>query len=150
MPNFDRGEEHFVERKEDRHLQKHGKAACRRIDLVLLIEAHDLLLLFHLIVFVALLNALHLRRDLPHPRHGAVAGVGKGEEDGFHDKGEKQDGHTIIASQHTEEVHEPVDRPGEEEEHPPIDSLVEIGNAQLFLIGLEGLNLFGPCKKVRG
>ena len=59
-------EHHVVDADDDRILDEHRPAAGERIDALLFIERHRLLLLFLLIVFVALLNALEHRRNLLH------------------------------------------------------------------------------------
>ena len=70
-----------IERDEDRELGDHRQARGRRVDVVLPVELHHLLVLLLLVALVLLLDLLHLRRvtlhrlhrvDLPHrQRHEA-------------------------------------------------------------------------------
>ncbi|MDQ3103447.1 MAG: hypothetical protein M3Q53_06390 [Actinomycetota bacterium] len=61
--------EHVVERDEDRELEQERKAGRERVDLVLLVEAHHLLLLALLVVLVLRLDRLELRLERLHRAH---------------------------------------------------------------------------------
>src|SRR5437763_10416078 len=61
----------LVQRDEERQLQQQREAGRQRVDLVLLVEGHDLLLLALLVVLVALLDPLHLRRQSLQRLHRA-------------------------------------------------------------------------------
>ena len=61
--------ERVVERDEDRQLQEHRQARGSRVDLVLPVELHQLLVLLLLVVLVLLLDLLHLRRVAPAGLH---------------------------------------------------------------------------------
>ena len=57
LPHLDRAEQNLVEREEDGDLDQHRQTTRHRIDLLALVELHDLLLLLRLIVLEARLDA---------------------------------------------------------------------------------------------
>src|SRR5690606_32532310 len=75
---LDRILEHEEEREEDRHWQQHGQAAGQRTErthAVLLVHAHDLLLLLLRILRILLLRSLQLGLNALHPElrtHGLL------------------------------------------------------------------------------
>ena len=77
--------EHPVEDDEDRHLQQQRQAAAHRVDVVLLVELHHLLVELLPVVLVLRLQLLHLRLEPLHGHHrpGALERQ-RGEED--HDR----------------------------------------------------------------
>ena len=97
VAHVDGDEQHLVEREEHRDLQQDRQAAGERIDLLVLVELHHLLLLALLVVLVAFLDALHLRLQLLHLRHRLVLLVGEREEGGLHDQREDEDGDAEVA-----------------------------------------------------
>ena len=77
----------LVERHEERQLQEQREARGQRVDLVLLVEAHDLLLLALLVLLVALLDPLHLRRQPLERLHRADLLEGQRQDrEPYHDR----------------------------------------------------------------
>ena len=80
VAQFQRDENHLVEREEDRDLQQDGKATRSGVHLFPLVEFHHLLLHLLAVVAHALLDLLHLRLKLAHPRHRGIGLVGQREK----------------------------------------------------------------------
>jgi len=91
---FDRRREQRVEGEDERHRQQHRHAAAGRIDAALLVEGHQLLVLFllrrigRLQLRVALLNRFDLGLDLLHLPHRHDALVAQREENDVDDEGQ--------------------------------------------------------------
>src|SRR6185503_1505935 len=103
--------EDVEERDEDRDLEDDRQARRRRVDLVLAVELHQLLVLPRAVVLPALLDLLHLRRvrlevlhrvDLPH-HHGHE-----------HDPDEDDEGHDRPRPGEPGRAVEPLEERGEE------------------------------------
>ncbi len=107
VPHVDGDEQHLVQREEHGNLDHHRQAAGQRVDLLLLVKLHHLLLLLDLVVLEALAHALHLRLELLHLAHRAVGGVRQREEQRLHEHGEDQDRDAEIARRSDRESRSP-------------------------------------------
>ena len=150
VAHLDGDGQHLVERIEHRDLQKDRQAPGQRIDLLPLIERHDLLLLLGRVILEALLHLFHQRLDLLHLGHRLVLLVGDREERHAHADGQQQDGDAEAADVSEDEVEEGEQRPGQEPEHPPVHRVVQVGDAQLGLVGGEQGNGLGAGEQVLG
>ena len=75
------GAQHVVQRQEHRQLRDHREAGRERVDLVLLVELHRLLLQALRVLLVLRLHRLHLRRELLQPDHRLRRLVGDRQQD---------------------------------------------------------------------
>jgi len=132
------GAQQAIEGVEDGHLEQQREAASRRVDPVLLVERH------HLVVHLALLlevrppllvlqlggvagaNRLHLGIQLLHLLHRLHAVVGERQE-GHLDQHGHQDDRPAVVAHHV--VVQPVDageeRTDQNAQHPPVDRLLQ-------------------------
>src|SRR6185369_8716751 len=92
VAHFDGDEQHLVEREEYRDLQRDGKATGDRVDLLLAVDLHHLLLLLLAVVRIALLQRGQLRLHRLHLRHRGVGFVGEREEQQLYQYRHQQDG----------------------------------------------------------
>ena len=136
MAHVDGDEQHLVQREEHRNLDEDRQTACQRIDLLVLVERHQLLLLAHLIVFIALANPLHVGLKLLHLRHRLVGLVGEREERQLDDDRDRQDREAEVAKQPVEPLDQPEQRLGDEVEPAPIDQQVELQDVEVIGIAL--------------
>ncbi len=137
VPHFDGDEQHLVEREEHRNLHHDGKATGDRVDLLLLVDLHHLLLLLHLVVGIALLQRGQLRLHRFHLRHRRVGLVGEREEEELHQHRHQQDGDAEIAEQVEEEVERQEHRLGDEIEPAPVDQQIEMVEPQFLVVAAE-------------
>jgi hypothetical protein len=93
---------------EDRQLQEQGNAGGERVDLVLAVEPHHLLLHALAIVLVLLLDLLHLRLQRLQRPHPLQLPVGERQDRGAGDDGEQDDRHPPAESKIVEEVEDGV------------------------------------------
>jgi len=105
---LDRAAEHREEGDEDGNLDQHRQAARHRIDLVLAVERHGLLLHLLRIVLELGLNLLELGLQHLHALHALVALAGQRPEKHPHQNGKQDDGNAIVGDEFVEEV-EPTD-----------------------------------------
>ena len=68
------------ETEQHQHRQQHGQAAAHRVEAVLLLELHQLLLLLLGVVFVLLLDLIHQRLKNSHLCRGFLLMDAQGEE----------------------------------------------------------------------
>ena len=137
VAHFDGDEQHLVEREEHRDLQGDGKTAGDRVDLLLLVDLHHLLLLLHLVVGIALLQRGQLRLHRFHLRHRGVGLVGEREEQQLHQHRHQQDRDAEIADQVVEEVQRQEHRLGDEVEPAPVDQEIEVVEPELLVVAAE-------------
>ena len=126
VPHLDGDEQHLVEREEHRNLDRDRQTAGQRIDLLLLVERHQLLLLLGLVVGIARAQRRHLRLHRLHLRHRGIGFVGEREEGRLDQHGDDQDGDAEIADQMVEVVDHDEQRLGDEVEPAPVDQQIEV------------------------
>ena len=102
------GAQHVVERQEDRQLRDHRETGRERVDLVLPVELHRLLLESLRVVLVLRLQHLHLRRELLQPDHRLRRLVGDRQQDRPHQQRQEHD--RPSPSEPDRVVEEPEDR----------------------------------------
>ena len=90
MPDLNTLQQHPVEGEEYGHLQQHREAATSRVDLLFLVEGHQLLGHFLPVIPIGLFQALHFWLQTAHFCHGTQAGRRKGVEKNFYNNS-KQD-----------------------------------------------------------
>ena len=149
MTHFDREIEHLVQREEHRDLEQHRQAARDRVDLLLLVERHDLLLLLGLVVLVLLLERLHLRLNRLHRRHAGKALLGDREHGPAHDDRQADDGDAEIADRVVDRAQQPQERLFEPAEPAPVDREAELLQPGI-LVAVEDHAFLGPGIEPRG
>jgi hypothetical protein len=93
-------EESVVEGKKDRKLDEKGEDEGERIELVLLVEAHNLLILLGNVVFILYLKLLKLSLHSLHTHGGAnLRGENRIEKEADNE-GKRDDGEPHIAARH--------------------------------------------------
>ena len=97
VPHLDRHQQHLVKRVEDRDLQERGQAAGERIDLLLLVERHHLLLLARLVVLEPFLHRLHLGLERAHRGHAGELALRDREHQQPDRAGEQYDREAVVA-----------------------------------------------------
>ena len=115
-----------------------GRQPAIGIDLLAAVEIHDLLLLLHLVVFVAFAQRFHLRLQLLHLAHRLVGAVGEREEGELDEHRDDEDGDAEIADLARDEVDAFEDRLRQEPEIAPVDQQVEAVDAGVA-IGVDDL-----------
>src|SRR5262245_41500963 len=148
MPHIDGNEQDLVERKKYRDLQENWQTTRHRIDFLVLVKRHELLLLLGAIVLEPLPDLLHLRLQLLHLRHRLVALVGERKERELDEHGGGKNGEAVIAEQLGAPVQQLEERLGNEIEPAPIDQQVELLGAELLLIGFDQRHLLGTSKQI--
>ncbi len=76
------GPQHVEQRHEDRELQQQRQAGRQRVDFVLLIELHQLLLLALFVFLVLFFERVYLRREPLHLLHRLQLAIGQRDQDG--------------------------------------------------------------------
>src|SRR5919202_179304 len=117
--------QHVEERDEHGHLQHQRQAGCERVDLVLLVELHRLLLETLLVVLVLGLQLLELQRDPLHRLHRAdllerQRDEGRADDDRQEDDREAPaEADVVVEEQHhaLERVDERLEDVGDREHH---------------------------------
>ena len=150
MAHFNSDEDHLVEREEHRNLDDDRKTTGDRIDLLALVELHQLFLERLLVFLVALLQHLHFRLHGLHLRHRLIAAAGEREEHQLHDHSDGENGEAKIADKMIDEVDKPEERLGDEIEPAPIDHQLEVLDRELVLIGIDELAFLGACEHAMG
>ena len=143
MTHFDGDEQHLVEREEHRDLDQHGQAARGRVDLLLLVELHQLLLHLLLVLAVLLAHLDHLGLQLLHLAHRLVGFVGEREEGRLDQHREQEDGDAEVAEPPVELIDGVEDRLGQEGIPAPVDSQVETFDADLVDVPVDKIHLLG-------
>ena len=94
--------QHAVQHDEDRHLDQEGQAPAERVDLVLLVELHQLFVELLPVALVLLLDLLHLGLEPLHLQHRLRALEGQRREQHHHREGEERDGDGVVGDQAVE------------------------------------------------
>ena len=149
VTHLDRHIEHLVEREEDRNLDQDRPAARQRIDLLLLVELHHLLLLLHPVVRIFFADFHHLGLHLLHVGHRLVGLVGQREEDQLDDDRGREDSEAEIAEKLEQPVDEMEHRLGDEVEPAPVDQKLELADVARLLIGVDHPDLLGAGEDQR-
>ena len=149
MAQFQRDEDHLVEREEDWDLQKDRQAARGRVNLFLLVQLHHLLLNLLAVIASALLDLLHFGLKLFHLRHRDVGFISQREQDCLDDDGQADDRPAHVTDQCIQPVQNRKDRLGQEEEPPPIDRVDEFVDAHVLFVGADGFPFLGTRKEMR-
>ena len=92
-------ENHLVERKENRNLNQDRQTACRRIDLLILVQLHHFALHQLFIGARAFFQSLHFGLQFLHSRHRDVRFVRQRQHEKFQHESQPDDGQTHIANQ---------------------------------------------------
>ena len=143
VPHFDGDEQHFVQREEHRNLDCYRQTTGQRIDLLLLVERHQLLLLLGLVVGIARFQRGHLRLHRFHLRHRGVGFVGEREEGRLDQHGDEQDCDAEIADQPVDVVDQREQRLGDEVEPAPVDQQIEMIEIELFFVIVDDFDFLG-------
>ena len=88
VPQFHRLAKHFKKTKEDRDLNHHRQTTANRINAVLLVELHHLLVHPSWIIFVFVAQLLDFWRERSHLAHGTVGLILDWPKREFDDRGE--------------------------------------------------------------
>src|SRR5437867_6538803 len=123
VPQFHRLAKHFKKTKEDRNLNHHRQTTADRINAVLLVQLHHLLVHPSWIVFVFVAQLLDFWRERSHLTHGAVGFVLDWPEREFDDGGEGQNRETVIVQPTVQQVHEVEQKLAHDLEHPEVHDL---------------------------
>src|SRR5262245_828603 len=126
MPHIDGHEQDFIKRKKHRDLQDDRETTRHRINFLVLVKSHQLLLLLDAVVLKALPDLLHFRLQLFHLRHGLVALVGERKERELDEHRSGKDGKAVIAEKLGEPVQQLKQRLGDEIKPTPIDQQIEL------------------------
>ena len=121
-----RHQERLVQPEEDGYLYQHGQTAHHRVDLVLLVQGHGLLVQPVLVVFIYLAELRDARLEFLHLLHVAHADVGERVEDDLHHDGQQDDGHAPVAHEPVEKTQDRHERLGDEGEHPVVQGVLEV------------------------
>src|SRR5689334_8799342 len=148
MPHIDGDEQHLVEREKHRNLQDDRDTTRHRINFLVLVKSHQLLLLLDAVVFEPFPDLFHFRLQLFHLCHGLVALVGEREERELDEYRGGQNGKAVVAEQLGEPVQQLKQWFGDEIKPTPIDQQVELLGAKLFLIRLDQGYLLGTGEQI--
>ena len=149
VPHFDGDEQHLVEREEHRNLDGYRQTTGQRIDLLLLVERHQLLLLLGLVVGIARAQRGHLRLHRLHLRHRGVGFVGEREEGRLDQHGDDQDRDAEIADQPVDVVDQGEQRLGDEIEPAPVDQQIEMIEIELLFVVVDDADFLGAREQPR-
>src|SRR5918995_6171868 len=108
---------HVVEDREDRRLYEQRQASAHRVDLVLLVEAHQLFVELLPVVLVLHLQPADLGLQPLHLDHRARALEGQRRRDDHHDAGQQCDGDRVVGNELVEEVEQARDELEEAVQH---------------------------------
>src|SRR5450759_4755567 len=123
VPQFHRLAKHCEETEEDRDLNHHRQTAANRIDAVLLVELHHLLVHPSWIVFVFFAQLLHFWRKRSHLTHGAVGFVLDWPKRELDDGSEGQNREAVVVQPTVQQVHEIEQQLADYLEHPEVHDL---------------------------
>ena len=123
VSQFHRLTEHFKETEEDRDLDHHRQTAADRINAVLLVKLHHLLVHPGRIVFVFVAQLLHFRVERGHLAHRAVRFVLDWPKREFDDGGQSQDCETVVMQPTVQQVHEVEQKLADDLEYPEVHDL---------------------------
>ena len=143
VPHLDGDENDLVEREEHRNLDHHRQAAGDWIDALALEQLHLLLLLLDAIVRVEFFQRGDLRLDLLHLRHRLVGAIGEREEGELDKDSNDENGDAEIADDFVDRVDQPEHRDRDHPEPTPVDHQRELLDAELGLVIVDRIDLFG-------
>src|SRR5437899_7888931 len=123
VSQFHRLAEHFEQTEEDRDLDHHRQTAADRINTVLLVKLHHLLVHPGWIIFVFFAQLLHFRVERSHLAHGAIGFVLDWPKREFDDGGQSQDSQTVVMQPTVQQVHEVEQKLAHHLEHPEVHDL---------------------------
>ena len=126
MTQFNRGAQHVVQRKEDRHLNNQREAAAQRVHFLRFIQRHHLLALTLFIVAQTLAHGLNLRLQHTHLRHGGVLRFGQRVHDATNDKGDDDDREAPVAEEAVDELQQLEQRLGDEPQPAVVDGQIQV------------------------
>ena len=126
MTQFNRGAQHVVQRKEDRHLNNQREAAAQRVYFFRFIQRHHLLALTLFIVAQTLTHGLNLRLQHAHLRHGGVLRFGQRVHDATNDKGDNDDREAPVAEEAVDEFQQLEQRLGDEPQPAVVDGQIQV------------------------
>ena len=98
IPQFYGTAEDAEQGEEHRNLDQHGQTATQRIDLVVAIERHGLLLELLGLVLIFFLQGLDLWLELLHALHAFRTLMGQRPEQDTHDQGQQDNGDPVIGN----------------------------------------------------
>ena len=102
------------EAEQDQHRQQHGHAAAHGVVAVLLLELHQLLLLFLGVVFVFLLDLGDQGLEHRHLSRGFLLVDRQREKQQLHDDGGDDDRHCVVADEAVQHLHQRANQDGQE------------------------------------
>lgn len=126
MTQFNRGAQHVVQRKEDRHLNNQREAATQWVHFFRFIQRHHLLALTLFIVAQTLTHGLNLRLQHTHLRHGGVLRFGQRVHDATNDKGDNDDREAPVAEEAVDEFQQLKQRLGDEPQPAVVDGQIRV------------------------
>src|SRR5207248_6867910 len=123
VPQFYGLTEHFEETEKDRDLNHHRQASAHRVNPVLLVELHHLLVHPGRVVFVFFAQLLHFRRQCSHPTHRAVRPILTWPKCELDDRRESQNSETVVMQPAMQEVHAVEQKLADDLEYPKVHDL---------------------------
>src|SRR6266436_4653696 len=123
VPQFHCLAKHFEKPEEDWDLNHHRQTAADRINAVLLVELHHLLVHPSRIIFVFVAQLLNFWRERSHLTHRAVGFVLDWPKRELDDGGEGQNREAIVVQPTVQQVHEIEQQLADYLEHPEVHDL---------------------------
>src|SRR4029453_15013910 len=123
VSQFHRLSQHLEKPEKDWDLNHHRQTAANRIDAVLLVELHQLLVHPRRIVLVLLPQLLHFGIERSHLAHRSVCSVLNRPERELDNCGQSENGETVIMQPAVEEVHEVEQKLADDLEHSEVHHL---------------------------
>ena len=149
MPHFDGQHQKLIQAKENRHLQEYRQTSGKRIGFFILVQLHNFLLHLWLVVFMLVLQRLHLGLDHTHLCHGRELFL-RNREHEYADHKCQADNRcaetTKISEQEMQDFEEGF---FDDAEPAPIDGIIHFFNAQIIGISIEYHDLFCAGKQPR-
>ena len=102
------------EAEQNQESQQHGQAAAHGVIAMLLLELHQLLLLFLRIVFVFLLDLVDQGLEYRHLSRGFLLVDRQREKQQLHDDGGDDDRHCVVADEAVQHLHQRANQDGQE------------------------------------
>ena len=149
VAHLDRQQQHLVQRVEDRDLDQRRQAARERIDLLRLVQRHDLLLLALLVVLVAFLDRLHLGLDRTHRGHAAKLALRDREDEQTDRQRQQDDRDAEIAHQTEQQIEIIEDRLLDQAEPAPVERIIELRRGTVVGILIEQLHFLRAREEAR-
>jgi len=123
VSQFDGTQESTVKCEKDRDLHQDRKAPASRVDLVLRVQLHDLLVKRVLVLLVAVSQGLDLGLQGGHLLHGAVADGGERNKDDLYKGAQDYDSKPVVAQVLVKVVEHVQERLGDNAEKAQVDGL---------------------------